>query len=260
MKYDGRLAGTAALVTCGGGGIGGGIGGATATALAAAGAAVTVVARRADRPGAVAGAITAAGGRALAVTCDVTDPEQAGYAVARAIGAFGRLDTVVNNAGRTLVAGFMSTPVDAWDRTIDLNLRGLLHTSRAALPHLRVAASSGPRRVADLVNVAPVTARTATPRGEATALTAYGVVGLTEALRQELAGSHVRVCVVGPGTVDVGGPARGPAGAGAAAVTPLPGCGPVRPEDVADAIAYVVTRRRDVTLGEIAVRPTARVG
>ncbi|MET8753223.1 SDR family NAD(P)-dependent oxidoreductase [Streptomyces sp. NPDC004667] len=256
MKHDGRLAGTAALVTCGSGGIGG----ATATALAAEGAAVTVVARRTDCLGAVVGAITAAGGRALAVACDVTDPVQAGHAVARAVGAFGRLDTVVNNAGRTLLAGFMSAPVDAWDRTIDLNLRGLLHTSRAALPHLRVAASSGSRRVADLVNVAPVTTRTAVPGGEVNALTTYGVVGLTEALRHELAGSHVRVCVVEPGAVECDRPAGVAAGAGTSAGDPFPGYAPVRPADVADAIAYVVTRRRDVALGEIVVRPTALVG
>ena len=137
-----RLDGTVALVT----GASSGIGEATARALAAQGAAVAVVARRKDRLDALAHAIEADGGRALAIEADITGQEQAQAAVAQAVEGLGRLDTVINNAGVMLLGPVEDAPTDEWDRMIDLNLKGLLYVAHAALPHLQSAAAASPVR------------------------------------------------------------------------------------------------------------------
>src|SRR5436853_493059 len=115
-----RLEGTAALVT----GASSGIGEATARALAAEGARVALVARRKDRLDALAGEL---GDGALAIEADITDRAQAERAVQETVDAFGRLDTLVNNAGVMLLGAVQGAPVDEWERMIDLNLKGLLY-------------------------------------------------------------------------------------------------------------------------------------
>jgi NADP-dependent 3-hydroxy acid dehydrogenase YdfG len=142
---ESELTGTAALVT----GASSGIGAATARRLAEHGAAVALVARRRDRLQALAAEIGKAGGTALAVEADITDRAQAEAAVQQAAERFGRLDTLVNNAGLMLLGPVLSADVGEWDRMIAINVQGLLYTTRAALPHLLQAAQEGPRRVAD---------------------------------------------------------------------------------------------------------------
>jgi NAD(P)-dependent dehydrogenase (short-subunit alcohol dehydrogenase family) len=149
-----RLDGTAALVT----GASSGIGEATALALAAEGAAVVLVARRTDRLETLSKQIADDGGRAAVITADISDEEQARDAVGRAAEAFGRLDTVVNNAGVMLLGPALDAPVEEWRRMVDLNVLGLLYCTHAAMPHLLRAAEDGPRGVADLVNISSVAA------------------------------------------------------------------------------------------------------
>src|SRR6201995_4296666 len=130
------LTATVALVT----GASSGIGAATARELARHGAAVALVARRRDRLDELAEEIGRAGGRALALATDVTVDAGARAAVAGAVDEFGRLDTVVNNAGQMLLGDIEDAPVQEWEQMINLNLLGLLYVSRAALPHLLAAA------------------------------------------------------------------------------------------------------------------------
>lgn len=133
-----RLDGRVALVV----GASRGIGRAVALRLAEAGAAVAVAART-ERPGRLPGtihdtaaAITAAGGRALAVRCDITDPEQVEAAVARTVATFGGLDTVVVSAAVLWLAPTLETPVERWRRVVDVDLNGVFIVTRAALPAL----------------------------------------------------------------------------------------------------------------------------
>ena len=165
-----KLTGTAALVT----GASSGIGAATARRLAEHGASVALVARRLGRMEAVAAEIDKAGGTTLVLEADITDRTQAEAAVQQAVERFGRLDTLVNNAGLMLLG-----PVVAADA---INVQGLLYTTRAALPHLLQAAEEGPRRVADIVNISSIAGRVAWNGYAVYNLTKFGVNGFTESL------------------------------------------------------------------------------
>lgn len=250
------LEGTVALVT----GASSGIGEAAARTLAAQGAAVALVARRVDRLEALAKELSETGATALVVEADITDETQARAAVDRTVSELGRLDTLVNNAGVMLLGPVVDAPIDEWRRMVDINVLGLLYCAHAALPHLLAAAADGPRRVADLVNVSSVAGRVARLGSGVYNLTKHGVGAVSESLRQEVTSRHVRVSLVEPGAVE----------------TELAGHN--RPEirdmirqrfgdierlhadDIADAIAYIVTRPRHVAINELLVRPTEQEG
>lgn len=244
-----RLDGTVALVT----GASSGIGEATAVALAAEGASVAIAARRLDRLEAVAERI---GGDVLVLETDVTDGAQAAGMVDRTVAHFGRLDTLVNNAGVMLLGPIVDAPLEEWRRMVDLNLLGLLHTTHAALPHLLSAADSEPRRVADVVNVSSVAGRFARAGSGVYNATKFGVGAFSESLRQEVTGRHVRVSLVEPGAVATELISHNRPGVieGLQAMW-----GPVevlQPEDIAEAIAFTVTRPRRATVNEVLIRPT----
>jgi|SRR5579875_1113826 len=249
----GRLDGAVALIT----GASSGIGEATARALAAEGAAVAVAARRRDRLEALAQGLD---GRSLVLETDVTDERQATDAVERTVAELGRLDILVNNAGVMLLGPIVDAPTEEWDRMVALNLQGLLHTTHAALPHLLAAAEDGPRGVADLVNISSVAGRVARSGSGVYNLTKWGVNAFSESLRQEVAKRHVRVSLVEPGAVDTELRTHLRPEIAEAQMKRFEGVEPLRSEDIADAIAYVVTRPRRVAVNEVLVRPTEQDG
>lgn len=244
------LDGTVALVT----GASSGIGAATAAALAAEGAAVALLARRRDRLEELAAGIRADGGTALVVEADITDRAQATAAVDRVAGELGRLDTLVNNAGLMHLGPVADASIDEWDQMLRINLQGLLYVTRAALSHLVRAAEDRPRRVADLVNVSSTAGRVARPGTAVYNLTKYGVNGFTEALRQEVVPQRVRVSVVEPGTVDTELSTHLSDGMREAVRNQVKDMEPLRPNDIADAVCYIVTRDRRVAVNEMLVR------
>lgn len=244
------LAATVALVT----GASSGIGAATARALAAEGASVALLARRRDRLSALADEIEAAGGRALAVPADVTDAEQVADAVATAAHAWGRLDVLVNNAGLLRMGVATQAPLDDWDDLVSVNVQGVLYATRAALPHLIAAAADSARGVADVVTISSTGGRVARPGTAVYSLTKFGVNAFSEALRQELIGNRVRVGVVAPGTVETEIFDHLDPQALTAQQARTAGMVKLRPEDVADAVTYMVTRDRRVAVNEILVR------
>lgn len=245
------LDGTVALIT----GASSGIGQATARALAANGAAVAVVARRKERLDELAAEIREKAGRALAIPADITDKQQANAAVDRTVAELGRLDMLVNNAGVAFFGPIVDAPTDEWEQMIALNVQGLLYCSRAALPHLLRAAVQEPRRVADMVNVSSIAGRNARSGTGVYNLTKFGVNAFSESLRQEVTSRHVRVSAIEPGVVDTELLSR--AADSHAGSSLLEGIEEVlRPEDIADAITYIVTRPRHVAINEVLIRPT----
>jgi NADP-dependent 3-hydroxy acid dehydrogenase YdfG len=248
------LDGTVALVT----GASSGIGEATARALAAEGAAVAVAARRRDRLEALAGEIEGAGGRALVLEADVTAREAAVETVERTVAELGRLDVVINNAGVMLLGPIEDAPVEEWERMVALNLNGLLYVAHAALPHLLRAAGSEPRRVADLVNVSSVAGRFARLGSGVYNATKFGVGAFSESLRQEVTERFVRVALVEPGAVatELSSHVREEVREQLQRAFDFER---LEADDIADAIAYVVTRRRTVAVNEVLVRPTQQV-
>jgi NADP-dependent 3-hydroxy acid dehydrogenase YdfG len=244
----GALDGKVAAIT----GASSGIGEATALALAAEGAAVALAARREDRIGALAKRIEGDRGRALAVTTDVTDEEQANAFVQRANDELGGLDILVNNAGVMLLGPVAGAPTDEWRRMIEVNLLGLLYCTHAALPIMGSAGSG------DIVNVSSVAGRTASLGSGVYNMTKWGVVGFSEALRQECSRVGVRVTAIEPGWVD----------------TELQGHNEhplvdesmekmieriekvLEADDIARAITFAVTQPPHVSINEMLIRPT----
>jgi NADP-dependent 3-hydroxy acid dehydrogenase YdfG len=245
-----RLDGTVALVT----GASSGIGEATALALAEQGARIALAARRTDRLTALAEKIGTA--NTLVITADIADEEQAKAAVERTVAELGRLDTLVNNAGVMLLGPVESAPLEEWQRMVQLNLLGLLYCAHAALPHLLRAAESGPRQVADMVNVSSVAGRVARAGSGVYNATKFGVGAFSESLRQEVTGRHVRISLIEPGATrteltshlrpEIRERQRERFGERELMVA----------EDISDAVAYIVTRPRRTSVNEILIRPT----
>ncbi|HEX6153047.1 MAG TPA: SDR family NAD(P)-dependent oxidoreductase [Solirubrobacterales bacterium] len=250
------LQGTVALVT----GASSGIGEATARSLAARGASVALVARRADRLERLGGEIADAGGTALPIEADVSEREQAEAAVSRAVDELGRLDVLVNNAGVMLLGPAADAPVEEWERMVEVNLLGLMYTARAALPHLLEAAERDPRRVADMVNVSSVAGRIARKGSGVYNATKFGVGAFSESLRQEVARRHVRVSLVEPGAVATELQSHNRPEIRDRIEQRIEDMEVLQSEDIADAIAYVVTRPRHVAVNEILVRPSEQEG
>jgi NAD(P)-dependent dehydrogenase (short-subunit alcohol dehydrogenase family) len=190
-----RLVGKVALIT----GAGSGIGRAAAGIFAAEGATVVVADVVSDAAAETVDGIEAAGGRALAVTVDVSVEGEAQEAVRRAVQDCGALHVLFNNAGifPSDDGGLLDTPPATWDRVMAVNLRGVWLCSRAAVPAM-IAAGGG-----SIVNVASFVAL----MGAATAQVAYtaskgGVLAFTRELAVEYARRNVRANALCPGPIE----------------------------------------------------------
>jgi NADP-dependent 3-hydroxy acid dehydrogenase YdfG len=250
---DSSLTSTVAIVT----GASSGIGEATARRLAGHGASVALVARRRDRLEALAAEIEEAGGTALVVEADITDRTQAEAAVQHVVDRFGHLDILVNNAGVMLLGPVVGAEVEEWERMIAVNVQGLLYTTRAAMPHLLAAAEGATRRVADIVNISSIAGRVAWGGYGVYNLTKFGVNGFTESLRQEVTQRHVRVGVLEPGGVATELASHNSPEIQGEMIAPfLERTEILAPEDIADGVAYMVTRPRHASVGELWIMPT----
>lgn len=249
------LKGTVALIT----GASSGIGEAAALQLAQAGAAVAVVARRKERLDKLAAKIEASGGKALVIQADIMKKSKAYDCVQETVDKFGRLDTLVNNAGVMLLDKINGADTREWENMIDLNLKALLYVTREAIPHLLSAAETSPRKVADLVNISSVAGRRARAGAGVYNATKFGVVALTEALRQELTGKHVRVSAVEPGVVATELQDHMKPEVRAENMKNFVGITPLESEDIADIITFIVTRPWRSAINEVLVRPTEQV-
>jgi NADP-dependent 3-hydroxy acid dehydrogenase YdfG len=246
------LDGTVALVT----GASSGIGRAAAKRMAAEGAAVSIVARRRDRLEALATEIRSAGGRAFVLEADVTAGRAAADAVEKTVAEFGRLDTVVNAAGTMLNGDSVNSPLQEWDSMVDLNLKALMYVTKAALPHLLDGAQSGARKVTDVVNISSIAGRVPNARVAIYNATKFGVTAATEAWRQEFTNRNVRFSVIAPGAVDTELFGHQQPATQEHYTKLFSAVEKLHADDIAGAIAYIVTNPRRIAVNELVIRPT----
>ena len=185
-----ELTGRVAIVTGAGAGIGAGI----ALALAGAGAAIAVADIDAPSAGAVVAAIEKQGGRAVAVTADVSDSVQVGDMIAQTIGRLGAVDILVNNAGIATTNLVEDLDEAAWRHVLDVNLTGPFLCSKAVLPHMRA------RGWGRIVNISSVAAKRISFMAAASyTASKAGLVGFTRHLAYEVARDGITVNAICPG-------------------------------------------------------------
>jgi len=224
-----------------------GIGAATARALAADGHRVALLARRVDRIEALAGEL---GDGAVAIEADVTDREALVAAAQRVQQELGGTDVLVNNAGVMLLGPFSSEQRADYRQMVEVNLLGAITATEVFLPQLRETGG-------DLVNISSVAGRTARVGNAVYAATKWGINGFSEGLRQELQ-PDIRVMVVEPGAVATELTDHITHDATKAATKDYVRDLAITSEDIADVIAFAVTRPKRMTLNELLVRPTAQ--
>ena len=233
MSSGDGVAQRVALVT----GAGRGIGRATAKAFAAQGWAVVIAELRPTLGRRVERMLTRTGTPALFVRTDVASSRSVERVMRTALRRFRRLDCVVNNAGVLTAGPLARLALSDLERMLAVNLRGTLLVSRAALPALRR------RGEGSIINVASQLGKQAIGAYVTYCATKFGVVGLTQALADELTGTGVSVWAVCPGLVDTEMARR------AVGATARERGGLIRPESVARVIVALATGRRSATSG-----------
>ncbi|HEX4225962.1 MAG TPA: SDR family oxidoreductase [Pseudonocardiaceae bacterium] len=228
------LAGKAALIT----GASGGIGAAIARSLAEQGVRLGLASRSGadlDLPD------------VAAFRCDVRDAAQVAAAVDGTVTRFGRLDILVVNAGVGAYGPFAELGQDDLEEMIDVNVKGMLYTVRAALPHLTTAGAAGG---ADLVTIASEAGRRGLPGESVYVASKFAQVGFTRSLDHELREQGIRCVNICPGGVATGfGMGRGLRYPDMPELADM-----MRDTDVADLVRFVLTRPRNHRILEVAFR------
>jgi NAD(P)-dependent dehydrogenase (short-subunit alcohol dehydrogenase family) len=233
------LPGQVAVIT----GAGRGIGVAIARELSSLGATAVLCGRTQATLESTAKSIAQSGGKAEAVACDVSSLESVETAAKHIEALFGRVDILVNNAG---IGGFggplHQLQPDSWDQILNINLRGVYYMTRAFAP-MMIRAHSG-----HIINISSLAGKNALPNGAAYAASKWGLNGLTYSLAEELRGHNIRVAVICPGSTNTD-------------LSPHAGKDPAKmlqPEDVAHAVAMLVTQAPQSFISEILLRPTQK--
>jgi 3-oxoacyl-[acyl-carrier protein] reductase len=187
--------------------------------------------------------ITEAGGKAEVLLCDVSDLGSVEAAAQRVAASLGRIDILVNNAG---IGGFggplHQLPPESWDAILNTNLRGVFYTTRAFAP-MMIRARSG-----HIINISSLAGKNALPNGAAYAASKWGLNGLSYSLAEELRAHNIRVAVLCPGSTNTD-------------LSPHAGKDPAKmlqPEDVAHAVAMLVSQTPQSFISEILLRPTQK--
>ncbi len=224
------LEGRAAIVTGGGTGIGRGV----AEALAVHGARVVVCGRRLDRLEAVVEAVSRSGGQALAVAADVSSADDVERVVAAAVGAYGTVDILVNNAAISGGGPVHEHSLQEWEAVMAVNLRGPFLMARAVLPIMRAKGRG------DIVNISSESGLEHYPGDGAYGVSKHGLDALAEYIQRENQELGVRLATVCPGMVVTEMTEREPG---------LDHSRCLVPEDIADLVIWLLTRRRNIKIG-----------
>jgi len=230
------LEGRTAIVT----GASSGIGAAIARALAAEGARVAGGARRVDRLE-----------TEIQLELDVTDPVSSERFVDEAVRELGGLDILVNNAGLGLGRDpFDNSSEEDEETVLETNVHGLLRMTRLCLPHLRDGGH--------IVNMGSIAGRQAYENAAVYVASKFAVRGFTYALREDLLGRPIHLTTVDPGLVETNFSRVRFRGDEEKAAAVYANVEPVRPEDVADCVVFVLTRPPHVNIDELVVKALAQ--
>ena len=230
------LEGRTAIVT----GASSGIGAAIARALAAGGARVAGGARRVDRLE-----------TEIQLELDVTDPASSERFVDEAVRELGGLDILVNNAGLGLGRDpFDNSSEEDEETVLETNVHGLLRMTRLCLPHLRDGGH--------IVNMGSIAGRQAYENAAVYVASKFAVRGFTYALREDLLGRPIHLTTVDPGLVETNFSLVRFRGDEEKAAAVYANVEPVRPEDVADCVVFVLTRPPHVNIDELVVKALAQ--
>ncbi|MBF5057526.1 putative oxidoreductase [Alcanivorax sp. 521-1] len=224
-----------------------GIGEATARVLAQAGHTVLLGARRTDRLETLAQRIKQDGGNAKAYALDVASRDNFKQVVADASEEFGAIDVLVNNAGLMPLAPMAALKADEWDRMIDVNIKGVLNGIEAVLTAME-------ERGGHIINTASIAAHNVFPTAAVYCGTKFAVRAISDGLRMET--QKVRVTTISPGVVE-SELARTTTDAGTKAWLEDFRKVALKPEAIANAIAYAIAQPDDVNVDEMIVQPTA---
>ncbi|MBY8978261.1 SDR family oxidoreductase [Rhodobacteraceae bacterium NNCM2] len=232
------------LITGASSGIGEGI----ARELGPCGAKLLLGARRRDRIDRIAKDINDAGGRAEAITLDVTDRAAMAAFAERAIDLWGRVDVLINNAGVMPLSPLASGKHDEWERMVDVNIKGVLWGIGAVLPQMERQESG------QIINIASIGALSVVPTAAVYCATKFAVRAISDGLRQETA--KIRVTCVNPGVVESDLAATITHDETKAMIDDYRAIA-LQPADIARAVRHVIEAPEDVDTTEITVRPTA---
>jgi NADP-dependent 3-hydroxy acid dehydrogenase YdfG len=227
-----------------------GLGEATARLLSAEGATVVLGARRVDRLQTLAKELETRGGKALALTTDVSQREQVKALVDTAVQTYGRVDVMINNAGLMPQAPLERLKVDEWDRMIDVNLKGMLYGIAAALPHMQR------QKFGHIINVSSVAGHKVGPGFAVYAATKFAVRALSEGLRQEVKPYNIRTTVISPGAVATELPDSVTDPDASKRIRTFYDQVAVPADSFARAVAFAMSQPEEVDINEILYRPT----
>jgi NADP-dependent 3-hydroxy acid dehydrogenase YdfG len=243
-----NIAGKVVVIT----GASSGLGEATARHLSAEGATVVLGARRADRIQALAEDLNGQGGKALAVTTDVTDHNQVKALADTAVQTYGRIDVLINNAGLMPQSLLERLKIDEWDRMIDVNIKGVLYGIAAALPYMKK------QKAGHIINVSSVAGHLVRPGSAVYSATKHAVLALSEGLRQEVKPYNIRTTVISPGAVATELPNSITEPGIAESINKFYEAYAIPADTFARAVVYAMSQPDDVDVNEILFRPTAQ--
>jgi 3-oxoacyl-[acyl-carrier protein] reductase len=238
MNQETTLAGRVALIT----GASGGIGLAIACRLGRMGARVSICGRNASKLDQAGADLRAAGIEVLASQTDVTRGDQVTMLVQKTQQILGPIDILVNNAGIGRFGPFQDQSEADWDAVVDTNLKSVFLLSREVAPEMIR------RKTGDIINISSLAGKNTFANGAIYCASKWGLMGLTGCMAEDLRAHGIRVSVICPGSTATdfsGQSAKDPSKA-------------LRPDDVAHAVAALVTQAPGSFISEVHIRPTRK--